>query len=160
MATPDAYPWERDDADMPRGYASSEELQQMGLAEVGDAGTVSIIWEKTVDPNEHVPGHRPPVLAPEAIRLVAEQLANEHGYSLDMLTSAVRRGRPNEERAGRLDALGKIVCHLRRTPAGANSRLIPDRYSPEPVATLDAIGQALGLSRVAVLRLERRGGSR
>lgn len=100
---------------------------------------------------------RPEKVSVEALRLVAEILASEQGFVLADLTSAVRSGRPSAERSARLDALGRIVLHLRTVPSGASEA--PSQWGIHHAkATLEDIGEALGgLTRLAVLRLRDRG---
>lgn len=101
--------------------------------------------------------HRPEKVPVEALRIVAEILATEEGFVLDDLRSAVRSGRPSPERSARLDALGRIVLHLRTVPSGASDA--PSHWGiHQASATLEDIGEALGgITRDAVLRLRDRG---
>lgn len=114
-------------------------------------------WEEIYENHGRVPRLdvvRHGKVSPEALRLVAGYMAGEAGYELDELTAAVRPGRPSADRRARLDALGRIVLDLRTLPSGASFY----REGPNKKATLEDIGEAFGgLTRDAVLRLERRG---
>jgi len=134
-----------------RGVLSDEEKVSLSsdfrLTEHGQASYIG-------HPVEEAPDPRRPALDPEAIRRVAEVLAIEQGYAnLDELISSLPRGRPTREQGAHLDAVAKIVQHLRSRLPGTNSRLAmdgPRRYRFEPVATLDGIANALGLSKQRV----------